>query len=94
MAKMKTTLLVCIHRRFTDEASCGGRGSEGLLERLEAEVARRGLAVKVEPIRCFSRCLTGPVVRIAPGGAFFEGVTEEQIPVIVDRLAAAAEEES
>ena len=96
MAKpeIKTTLLVCVHRRLTDEASCGGRGSERLVEWLEAEIGRRGLRVAVEPIHCFSRCQYGPVVRIAPGGAFFEGVEEEDIAAIVDQLAAAREEAS
>ena len=83
---MKPTLLVCVHERLGDEASCGGRGGGRLLARLEDEVRRRGLPVAVEGIECFSRCGVGPVVRIAPGGAFFEGVGEGDLATIIEAL--------
>ena len=86
---MKTTLLVCVHERLSEEASCGGRGGARLLELLAAEVARRGLPVAVEAIDCFSRCPNGPVVRIAPGGAFFEGVGEGDLSTVVDAVERA-----
>ena len=86
---MKRSLLVCVHRRLSDEESCGGRGGTRLLERLEASVAERGLPVKVEPVHCFSRCSFGPVVRIAPGGDFFEGVGEGDLPTILEALEAS-----
>ena len=86
---MKTTLLVCVHQRLTDEASCGGRGGGRLLELVEAELKRRDLPVTVEPINCFSRCPNGPVMRIAPGGDFFERVGEEDLPTVVDAVERA-----
>ena len=83
---MKRSVLVCVHKRLSDDASCGGRGGERLLAALERGVAARGLEVKVEPIHCFSRCDLGPVVRIAPGGDFFEGVEEGDLAAILDAL--------
>ena len=91
--KSGKSLLVCVHRRYTDEASCGGRGGERLAGMLEEELARRGLPVAVERIECFSRCQFGPVVRIAPGGAFFEGVGEEDLPTVIEALEASLADE-
>ncbi len=83
-------LLVCVNRRLGAEApSCAGRGSERLAERLAALLAERGLALPVETILCFGACSRGPNVRLTPGGAFFHGVTDADLPALVDRVADA-----
>ncbi|MBF0470503.1 MAG: (2Fe-2S) ferredoxin domain-containing protein [Gammaproteobacteria bacterium] len=84
----KATLLVCIHQRSSN-ASCGGRGSEQLLPQLNLALDKAKLKVRIEPIHCFGRCQQGPIVRIAPGGAFFSEVTPESIPQIITELRQA-----
>ncbi len=82
-------VLVCVNRRLgADTPSCAGRGSERLVERLAELIAARGLVVPVETILCFGACSRGPNVRLAPGGAFFHGVTEADLPALVAQVAA------
>ena len=81
------TLLVCVNRRFgAAEASCGGRGSEALAEAVERGVAERRIDVAVERICCLGKCQFGPNMRLAPGGAFFMGLTPETIADVLDTL--------
>jgi (2Fe-2S) ferredoxin len=82
-------LLVCVNRRLgTDTPSCAGRGSEHLADRLAELCAARGLELPVETILCFGSCSHGPNIRLAPGGAFFHGVTEAELPSLVAQVAA------
>lgn len=81
------TILVCINRRLrSDQTSCAARGSEALADALEAEVRARGLALAVERAVCMGRCMTGPTVRLAPGGAFHPGLTPADVPGFLDGL--------
>ena len=81
-------VLVCVNRRLgTETPSCAGRGSERLVERLAALLAARDLDVPVETMLCFGSCSQGPNIRLAPGGAFFHGVTEDDLPALVAQVA-------
>lgn len=83
-------LLVCVNRRLdADTPSCAGRGSEELVTPLERLLAQHGLELPVETILCFGSCQLGPNVRLAPGGAFFHGVTEADLPGLVEAVAKA-----
>lgn len=63
-------ILVCVNeRQGTPQPSCAARGGLAVLK------ATCGRDVKAETCRCLGRCEKGPVVRIAPGGPFFHGVT-------------------
>lgn len=82
-------LLVCVNRRLGSETpSCAGRGSERLVARLTELCTAHGLEVPVETILCFGSCSRGPNIRLAPGGAFFHGVTEATLPELVAQVAA------
>ncbi len=79
------TLFVCTHRRSSiQNPSCGGKGSEKLLELLQ--LATKESEVNVEAICCFGHCTEGVVVKIAPNGDFYHHVTQSDIP----KLLAAA----
>jgi len=83
-------LLVCVNRRHgLDTPSCAGRGAEALVPELERLLAQRGLDLPVETILCFGACTRGPNIRLAPGGAFFHGVTLGGLPALVDAVARA-----
>ena len=91
MPLRKRYLFVCVNRRPDDapKGSCAARGAESLHAALKAEVAVRGLA-KVEARPCTSSCLDvcpkGPVVLVTPDQIFLGGVTQADIPAIVDGL--------
>ncbi|MBF0309398.1 MAG: (2Fe-2S) ferredoxin domain-containing protein [Magnetococcales bacterium] len=80
---MEPKVLVCIHERPSGKPSCGGRGSLKLAEALEKALAEEPVPVACKRIACFGKCAEGPIVRIAPGGAFFRGVTEEMLGEIL-----------
>ena len=81
-------VLVCVNRRVgADTPSCAARGSEQLAERLAGLLAAAGLEVPVETLLCFGSCSRGPNVRIAPGGAFFHGVSDDDLPRLVACVA-------
>lgn len=86
---MNTTVLVCVKERYSDGPSCAGRGSLQLAESLRQELAAQDVAVPVEGLRCFGRCKDGPNMRIAPGGAFFTGMTQERLGEVVEAARAA-----
>ncbi|MBF0454077.1 MAG: (2Fe-2S) ferredoxin domain-containing protein [Magnetococcales bacterium] len=86
---MNTSLIACIKDRATAKPSCGGRGSEALVDQIEAEVNRQKLPIAVVRMRCLGECSKGPNMRIAPGGQFFYGVKEETIPEIITALKEA-----
>ena len=88
-----TTIVVCVNRRFrADQPSCAARGSIAVAEALESGVEERRLAVRVERICCLGECQRGPTVRVAPGGAFFLGVTADDVPGILDSVGSVAGE--
>jgi len=76
------TLFVCTHHRSSNQnMSCGGRGSEKLLEQLQLEAKESD--VNVEAICCFGHCTEGVVVKIAPNGNFYHHVTQSDIPKLL-----------
>ncbi|MEO5363885.1 MAG: (2Fe-2S) ferredoxin domain-containing protein [Magnetococcus sp. DMHC-8] len=86
---MKTTVIACIQERSAARPSCAGRGGVQLADRLEQALAAQGLAAPVERIACFGRCDEGPNLRIAPGGAFFTGMTPERLDEVVAAVRTA-----
>jgi NADH:ubiquinone oxidoreductase subunit E len=86
---MNTTIMICVKERSSGRPSCARRGGNQLADALERELASRGLEVPVERILCFGHCKKGPVMRIAPGGAFFFGMTQEQLGEVVTAVQSA-----
>ena len=85
--RQPTTIVVCVNRRFrADQPSCAARGSIAVAEALERGVDERRLPVRVERICCLGECQRGPTVRVAPGGAFFLGVSANDVPAILDSV--------
>jgi (2Fe-2S) ferredoxin len=85
--------MVCVNQRFgADTPSCGAGGGERFAARLGELLAARGVTLEVERIRCFGRCAEGPNLRLAPGGPFWRGVTDAELPAIADAIAATLAE--
>ena len=77
--------MICINRRFrTNEPSCAGRGSEALADRLEQEIQSRGINLIVERSKCMAYCRSGPTFRLAPGGKFYHGPSDDEIAALLD----------
>ncbi|MBF0448917.1 MAG: (2Fe-2S) ferredoxin domain-containing protein [Magnetococcales bacterium] len=88
---MNITLIACNKDRTTGKPSCAGRGSEALIIQLEEAINKAGLPVSIDRVRCLGECLKGPNMRIAPGGSFYYGVSEQTLPeILVDLKAALA----
>ncbi|MGZ5049641.1 MAG: (2Fe-2S) ferredoxin domain-containing protein [Methylobacter sp.] len=78
----KVTLLVCTnYRHAMNQPSCGARGSEQLLYQFKTAAEEQG--IDVEASCCFGHCTDGAVVKIAPNGRFYHGVTEYDISQLV-----------
>lgn len=83
------SVMVCINRRFRgDQPSCAARGSEAIADAVEAGIAQRRIAIKMERVICLGQCTKGPTVRFAPGGRFNLGTRLEDVSAILDELQA------
>ncbi len=70
---------------------CGGTGctsshSHEIIEKLESEIAARGLQDEIKVIKtgCFGLCALGPIMIVYPEGCFYSEVTVEDVPEIVE----------
>ncbi|MBF0192994.1 MAG: (2Fe-2S) ferredoxin domain-containing protein [Magnetococcales bacterium] len=90
---MEISLIACIKERFTGKPSCAGRGSVEVIKLVEAEIKKRGWQVVVERVHCLGECAKGPNMRVAPGGSFYYGITEDKIPELMDSLASIIDSE-
>lgn len=79
-------IFVCVNAREGGESSCGPRGSEAIREKLKACAKERGLKgkVRVSQSGCMDLCALGPNVMVFPDNVWYQGVTEADIPKIVD----------
>jgi (2Fe-2S) ferredoxin len=86
----KPLLTVCVNDRGPDAiiASCGHRGGAVLENALGAEIARRGLDIELQTIKCLGLCEKGPNVRLAPGINWFHEVSSDDVTELVDQAVA------
>lgn len=70
---------------------CGGTGctssnSLQIIEAMEAEIQKQGLAEEVKVVRtgCFGLCALGPIMVIYPEGSFYSHVQVSDVPEIVE----------
>ena len=83
-----TRLVVCVNERLGfGQKSCGGSGSRALIEQLNGLLKQAGLAIPITEQVCLGRCEQGIAMRIAPGGEFFTEVSEQDLSIIVHKLA-------
>lgn len=83
------TLRLCINFRAGDFLpSCGARGAKRLHEALGEGMARTLPDMTLKPVHCLGRCHLGPTIRLSPRGPFLLGAQAEDVPFILDRLAA------
>lgn len=79
-------IYVCTNlRKVGGQPSCGARGGDNLITLLQHAAAEQGLQVEVKASVCFGHCEKGPNVK-ALGQPFWHGVTEQDIPDILNSL--------
>jgi (2Fe-2S) ferredoxin len=71
---------------------CGGgdckkRGSKDVRKALKNELRARGMFgdVRVDCVDCFGLCKDGPNAVVYPGGTWYLGIGEEDVPEVVER---------
>jgi (2Fe-2S) ferredoxin len=71
---------------------CGGgdckkRGSKDVRRALKEELRERGMVgdVRVDSVGCLGLCKHGPNAVVYPGGTWYLGLTERDMPEIVER---------
>ena len=64
---------------------CTSSGSQQLIETLQAEIEKNGLAEEVKVVKtgCHGLCALGPIMIVYPDAAFYSMVKAEDIPEIV-----------
>jgi len=80
MDLFRSTILVC------GGTGCTSSGSPKLYERFATLLAEKGLENEVKLVKtgCFGLCAAGPVVIVYPEGAFYSGITVEDVDTIVE----------
>ena len=65
---------------------CTSSGSMKIADKLEEEIAKKGLADEVKVVRtgCFGLCALGPIMIVYPEGTFYSTVNIDDIPEIVE----------
>ncbi len=82
-------VFVCINQRDPSHPrpSCINRGSADVFNALREEQGRRlATGVKIVAGGCLEACMVGPVMAVYPAGVWYGGVTEADVPAIMDHL--------
>jgi (2Fe-2S) ferredoxin len=88
----KRFLFVCVNRRPDGhpKGSCAEKGAERVHAALKQALGERGMA-RAEARACTSSCLDvcsrGVTILVEPDHVFLGGVTEADVPALVDGLA-------
>ncbi len=79
-SKYEKHILVC------GGTGCTSSGSPKIIEKLENELAEKGLTDKIQIVKtgCFGLCELGPIMIVYPEGTFYSRVDINEIPRIVD----------
>lgn len=87
----KKTVFVCTNVREGGRVACGnaGRGGLELCESLKHAVKEKGLKAKVRIARsgCLDLCEQGPNAFLYPSGEWLSGLTQSDVPAVLDKLA-------
>ena len=85
----KCHLVVCTNVRDSGRKSCGSDGGVELKQALKALCNQRGWrgVVRVSAAGCLGLCDSGPNIMLYPQRILFSSVTQDDLPLIVDKVA-------
>jgi len=80
MEKVRANLMLC------SGTGCVAGGTTKVKEVLQAELVKRGLAeeIKIVMTGCNGYCAEGPVMSVYPDGVFYQKLTVEDVPMLVE----------
>jgi (2Fe-2S) ferredoxin len=75
------------HVLFCGGGDCKKRGSKDVRRALKNELRGRGMIgdVRVDSVDCLGLCKHGPNAVVYPGGTWYLGFREEDVPEVVER---------
>jgi (2Fe-2S) ferredoxin len=75
------------HVLFCGGGDCKKRGSKEVRKALKAELRERGMVgdVRIDSTGCLGLCKHGPNAVVYPGGTWYLGLTEGDVPEVVER---------
>ena len=88
MAQPEKYVFVCLNQRPEGhpKGSCLDRGAADVFNALREEQGRRLLtSVKVVATGCMEGCLAGPALLVTPDNVWYGGVTEADVPELVQQ---------
>lgn len=72
------SLIICINKRANPmQPSCGARGSIDIANKLEQAISVQKLPITLVRQKCLGMCESGPNLKLAPSGKFYNHVTDE-----------------
>jgi (2Fe-2S) ferredoxin len=92
LAPFEKHLFICTNQREPGHGRgcCSPDGSEALQKAFKKALAERGLTRRIRANRsgCLDQCEHGPNVVVYPDAIWYGGVTEADIPAIIDGLVS------
>lgn len=82
--QFRKLVLVCTNVRENGEECCGLKGSINLHKKIKEAVKAADPTVRVSKSGCLGNCKSGISVVIMPDDLWIGGVTDEDIPKIVE----------
>jgi (2Fe-2S) ferredoxin len=75
------------HVLFCGDGDCKKRGSKDVRKALKTELRERGMIgdVRVDSVGCLGLCKHGPNAVVYPGGTWYLGLREVDVPEVVER---------
>lgn len=82
--KYRKLVLVCTNQKEDGKECCAMKGSVEIHKKLKEAMKAVDLTVRVSKSGCLDRCSEGVTVTIQPDDIWLGGVTEEDIPKIIE----------
>lgn len=79
-------VLVCTNQRDNGEECCAARGSIELHKKIKEAVKARATDIRVSKSGCLGNCKTGISVVVMPDDLWIGGVTDKDIPALVEMI--------
>ncbi len=87
--KYKKVVFVCTNQKENGKECCAMKGAKELHAKLKEEMKKADLTVRVSKSGCLDRCFDGVTVAIMPDDVWLGGVTESDIPEIVNMVQSS-----
>ena len=83
--KYRKVVLVCTNQKETGKECCAMKGAADLHLKMKEAMKAADLTIRVSKTGCLDRCADGITVSIQPDDLWLGGVTEADIPEIVEK---------